>query len=229
MRVFAFVVGFVLNFMLYGAGHEIGGLDWWQIFALLAVLNFLAILLHEIGHAWAFLHVGGSVQRIAVGFLLYDVPRHRLRFSKRLIGGDIGGYVAGRYGPHGPTVRSAIIVAAAGPVANVISGAAALAFAALVGRPRLEDFLSKSDGSVNGSGPAKLPDQATVDATLASFDVALQQLMLLNLGFTALVQFGVLSLGLALINLLPFDGSDGQAIVRALKQLRMLRGKSTPR
>lgn len=231
MRMLAYVLGAILNLMLYAGAREVGDLAFLQAFALLAVLNFIAILLHELGHAWAFRYVGGSVQKIAVMFLTFDVRQRRLSYNSRLIGSDIGGYVAGRYAQDRPTVRALITVAAAGPVANAISGGAALLVAAWIGAPstNLADAVAIADGQPPMSAPARLPTEAAIDAALAHWDVTLQSLTLLNLGYTALMLFGVLSLGLGVLNLLPFAGSDGQSIARALKLLRaMSSGKHRP-
>jgi pimeloyl-ACP methyl ester carboxylesterase len=222
MRILAYVLGAILNFMLYAGAREVGDLEFWQAFALLAVLNFVAILLHELGHTWAFRHVGGSVQKIAVMFLTFDVRKRRLTYSNRMIGSDIGGYVAGRYANDRPTVRAVIIVAAAGPVANAVSGVVALAMAALVGRPRLEPPMVSAASTPTSSG--NLPSDAAIASTLAQWYAAVQSHFWLTFGYTALLLFGALSLGLALLNLLPYGGSDGQSIGRAVKQWRMMGG-----
>lgn len=182
MRAIALILGLVLNLMLYAGAGELGGLDGLQTFILLSLLNFVAILFHELGHAWAFRYVGGTVQRIVVMFLSYNVNRRRLGFYRGRSGGDVGGFVDGRYRPEGPTVRDKIIVAGAGPFANAVTGGLALLLAELFG---------------------------------GAF----------QLGDTALVLFGVLSIGLGLLNLLPYGGSDGQLIVRALRMRAAMGGK----
>ncbi len=226
MRTLAYVLGFILNIMLYGGAREVGGLEFWQAFALLAVLNFAAIVLHELGHAWAFLHVGGSVQKIVVMFLTYDVQKRRLKFSNRLIGSDIGGYVAGRYANDRPTVREIITVAAAGPLANVVSGTlvlmAALALIAVTQAPPAEVVIAGVPPT--GTPMANLPSAEVMEQVFAEVDSHQWHRKFRDVGHTALMLFGPLSLGLAVLNLLPYGGSDGQSIARAIKQWRMMGG-----
>lgn len=230
MRALAYVLSFILNIMLYSGASKVGGLGFWETFALLAVLNFIAILLHELGHAWAFLHVGGSVDKIVVMFLAYDARKRRLSFSNRLIGKDIGGYVAGRYATDRPTPRQVILVSAAGPLANLASGALVLlatlllsvAFqappslpsqAAIAGTPALSESL------------AALPSQDVMDKVASEVDRRGRYRVFRDLSHTAIVLFITLSVGLAFLNLLPFGGSDGQSILRAIRQWRLMAGR----
>lgn len=230
MRLIVIVLSIVLNVMLYSGGRDVGGLSWWQTFALLAVLNGIAILLHELGHAWAFRHVGGSVQKIAVLFWAYDVRKKRLSMNARLLGSDVGGYVVGRYAPTGPTAKALIIVAAAGPVANLVSGAMALIAAVMFGRQGADvggPIAQITPGVISGTGvPAGLPSDAGIAAAFAHAESAAQAAALLNLAYTSVLLFGVLSLGLALLNLIPFRGSDGETIARGMKLWRMMVGKT---
>lgn len=227
MRALAYTLGLILNIMLYSGASEVGGLGFWQTFALLAVLNFIAILLHELGHAWAFLHVGGSVQKIVVMFLTYDVRKQRLSFSNRLIGKDIGGYVAGRYASDRPTAKQIILVSAAGPMANLVSGALVLMATMLLAMaaqgPPPEMPVAGVPSIVTPM--ANLPSQAVIDRIQAEVDAEQWYRTFRNLGYTAVMLFIPLSFGLAVLNFLPFGGSDGQSIARAIRHWRAMGGR----
>jgi membrane-associated protease RseP (regulator of RpoE activity) len=236
MQTFVLFLSLVLNLALYVAGAQLAGWHSIQTMAALAVLNFVAILLHELGHAWGFRHVGGRVHKVVVLFLAYDVAKRRFARSRLSAGGDVGGYVAGSFRPEGPTIRDQIIVSGAGPAANLVTGALAALAAVLIG-PAVPPWLGMGasgpaeavaplpEGGLPPSPIAMLPSEAEVTAVLAQFDAATRAFEWHQMGYAVLVLFATLSIGLALLNLLPYGGSDGQKIARALKMWRAVRGR----
>jgi hypothetical protein len=84
----------------------------------------LAVLLHELGHAFAAWRLGMAVRAISVGPFVLRFKPTRLGMSDRALGHDVGGYViydesAGRYlnrTSHG-------LITLAGPFANLIVAA----------------------------------------------------------------------------------------------------------
>jgi Zn-dependent protease len=220
MRALAYVLGGILNLMLLGGGSELAGFKPWQTIIVLAVLNFAAVFLHELGHAWAFRYVGGSVSRIVVLFGQYDVTAKQFSLSKRSGFGDIGGYVAGQYASAGPTVRDQIMVSVAGPAANILSGVIAGAIAWAWPSPVAPMASAPVDGSVD---IATLPSSIDLPAILHQVDLAAQANDISTIGHAALILFAVLSLGMALINLIPFHGSDGQKLLRSLNTKRTIK------
>lgn len=93
------------------------------------VLSFVAILIHELSHAAAAWWQGAEVLKIVVlPFELRIRPR-KFGWAGSLRNGDIGGYVSyhlDRIGAH----RRHAIIAAAGPVGNIVTGALAGVLAA---------------------------------------------------------------------------------------------------
>lgn len=84
-----------------------------------ALLSFLVVLVHELGHAAAVVRLGGRVSRIVVVPFEYQVQRRRLGMSKTSRGHEVGGYVAYTL----DTImarRKHKLIAAAGPAANIL-------------------------------------------------------------------------------------------------------------
>jgi len=82
----------------------------------------LAILIHEIGHAFAAWRLGMAVQEISVGPLALHFRPTRFGLSGRALGHDLGGYViydesAGRYLDR----RTSALITLAGPAANLLT------------------------------------------------------------------------------------------------------------
>lgn len=214
MRLLALFLGALLNIILFLGMEEIGGWHPLQTMTMQAVLNFFAILFHELGHAWAYRHVGGQVHKIAVMFALYDVDHRRFGWSDLSADGDVGGYVQGSFDAHGPSVRHRIIVSAAGPAANLITGAAAACAAWLWTKPQL--------GLV--ANVTNLPSDDKMRLIMASVDSHFRALWWWQQGHTSLVLFALLSVGFTLLNLIPFGGSDGQRIMQTWQAHRGRRG-----
>jgi membrane-associated protease RseP (regulator of RpoE activity) len=82
----------------------------------------LAVLVHELGHAFAAWRLGMAVKAISVGPLVLRFLPTRLKFSDHALGHDVGGYVlydesAGRY----LTRRTRGLITLAGPFANLLA------------------------------------------------------------------------------------------------------------
>jgi hypothetical protein len=236
MRTVAVILGIMLNFILYGVGAGLAGWYPLQTMAALLVLNFFTVLFHELGHAWAFRHVGGTVQKIVVLFAAYDVRKRKFKWSRLPAGGDVGGYVAGTFRPAGQTIRDELIVSGAGPLANLVIGMLALLAVTIIGPaepPWMAKKIAKDDIRIVATPeaglpvgpPIMLPSDAEVSATLARHDSAMRAYELHRDGYAVMVLFVVLSIGLALLNLIPYDGSDGQRFFWALKMRRRMNGR----
>jgi hypothetical protein len=224
LRPLATLLSFVASCMLVGAAH--GWLPQWStvaIFALTLGIIALVIFVHELGHALAFRWQGGVVDEIAVMFVAWRrrpaVGRGRIGLARRL-GGDVGGYVIGHFGATIPTRRKAMIVAAAGPLANGLLTALCLTLSGLLSLAMptiwpdhalaMETAVIVEGPVPAGIEPARLPDPATVEAVLAQVD-RLHRLAIAQ-GIIMLIALNSLMTGL--INLIPFTGSDGAAILR---------------
>jgi membrane-associated protease RseP (regulator of RpoE activity) len=242
MGTLVLFLGVLLNFALYIMGAALGGWHSLQTMAALAVLNFVAILFHELGHAWAFRHVGGSVQKIVVLFLSYNVGKRRFGRSRLSRNGDVGGYVAGRFRPEGPTIRDQIIVSGAGPVANMVTGAIAgvVSWAwtapdpvdffgdpevATAGPPDMAALAPVVTGQPNMADPMGLPSSDMVSMRMDDALAFADAMWWFDQGHTTLILFATLSLGVALLNLIPYGGSDGQKIAHALRMRRAVRSR----
>lgn len=185
-------------------------------FIVMAVMTFIAIFFHEMGHAIAVWRSGGTVHSINVSFIRYNVAKRRLETAPRSKSSEVGGYVAYAFETRLGTPRKEIQIAAAGPAANVLTGIAALLLVLYLTPPIVERqdteavvHLADSDDMKSGV-PMALPPQAEVDKILDQMknrEVSLSFEVLLT-------AFATLSFGLALANLVPFRGSDGAAIIR---------------
>jgi len=129
IRQLAYLVQSVLSFIVFAGLRELR-LDLWAVIVLIVVLNFLVILIHELGHAWAVVRWGATLRTICVMGIHYDVPKRRLSFRRLPHKAEVGGYVS--YAPHPVqhSSKSALAIALAGPGANLllalVAGAALL-------------------------------------------------------------------------------------------------------
>lgn len=183
---------------------------------LLLIMTFVAIFFHEMGHALTVWHVGGTVHSIVVSFVRYNVARKRLEPAPRSRSREVGGYVSYAFERRLGTPRKEMIIAAAGPVANLMTALAAFLLVLALNPAHTDrasaplEIVMPLDNSAATRPPAVLPDDQDVRA---AFEQVRQQE---NAEFwqTMLKAFATLSVGLALANLVPFQGSDGAAILR---------------
>ena len=173
LRVVAKLLLLLTSFAMYGALgalHARGGPL--TSMAIAALLVFVAILFHELAHAAAARLVGARVHAIVALPVRLRFRPLRLDLIGRGGRGDLGGYVTFTLDRIAARRKHAII-AAAGPLANVLLAIAAGALAAKVHHPVWP---------------------------------------ILFFAFT------VLSGGLGLANLIPYDGSDGAQLLRLWRQ-----------
>jgi membrane-associated protease RseP (regulator of RpoE activity) len=93
-----------------------------------ALLSFVAVLVHELGHAGAARHFGADIGAIVVLPFEFRMKPRRLRVKWRAGSGDLGGYVSYRL-DRIDARRKHMAISAAGPAANLLLalGAGALA------------------------------------------------------------------------------------------------------
>lgn len=172
--------------------------------AVATLLMFIVTLIHELGHAVAVSQLGGSLHKIMVFPFQFDVRTRRFGMATGRHSGDIGGFVSYSL-DHVDTSKREIMIAGAGPAANVATAALATLWLALaVQAPaRPGNFTISQTASADGNG------------LTGSTVVALQpEGHIVEAWATAFV---ILSISAALCNLLPFAGSDGSQIVRMLR------------
>lgn len=113
----------------FGASTALADMPWAQDslvrYALAVALMFLVTLVHELGHAAAVVRVGGTIKSIMVFPLQWRVGRRRLGFAKLSGQGDVGGFVSYSLNRINPR-RKHMIVASAGPTANLAAAAVAV-------------------------------------------------------------------------------------------------------
>lgn len=190
-------------------------IDWLVLWPLLALLTVLSTLVHELGHAVMALRSGGRVEKIMVfPFELRFAPL-RLGMAgprPKVAGGDVAGFVAYRPGP-GFTSRDEMIVAAAGPAAELLL--ALVAFAASLWLVQHAEVAAWPAVTVH-SPDGLLPPDSVVQEALHRLDRRNFE-QGVAAGLSALA---ALALGGALVNLIPFRGSDGETIWRAFRRGR---------
>jgi hypothetical protein len=208
--------------------HDAFGDNWLIAFAAIAALQFVIVLIHEAGHAWAAWRCGARVWSICVVPFVWDASRRALRFEPELPARDIGGYVSYTF-EAGGTTRKDMAIAAAGPLANLVSAvivAALLSASALPsGEPSDPGPLPVSavnpDAPLPTTRPAiRLPSEAEIDAMLEADRVRRRSEALADWGEALSELFIALSVILGLLNLVPHRGSDGAAILAGLRDLR---------
>ena len=103
----------------------------------------LAVLVHELGHAFAAWRCGMRVIEIAVGPVAILFKPLRLDRAERFLGEDVGGHVIHDEG-HGIYLnrRKDLIITAAGPLANLAAALATFALASAIGDGTLSRLLT---------------------------------------------------------------------------------------
>lgn len=197
----------------------------------ISVLNFVAIFIHELGHAWIAHRRGARVAKIAVLPFSYQPEKRRFAIEKRVPRTDIGGYVLYSFGKRGETRKDAIAIAAAGPIANLLS--ALLVFVALAAWPASAGYSPDRTTQIapvavvpadserledRPSPPTQfLPTQEALERMMADAKARRNAEQWREWTRGALGLFAAISLLLGLLNLVPTRGSDGASILRNLR------------
>ncbi|MBX3564466.1 MAG: site-2 protease family protein [Sphingomonas sp.] len=141
------------------------------LMAMLA-LSFVAVLVHELGHAGAVWALGGRVRRIVALPLSLQLRPRKWSMIWQPRGGDLGGYVTFELNTIDRHRKHALI-AFAGPAANF--------------------------------------------ALSAALGLAASRLHPVSLICALTTALAIMSAGMGLANLIPFKGSDGEALIRAAR------------
>jgi hypothetical protein len=195
--------------------------------AVVALLAFAAIVAHELAHAAVAQMVGARVNAIIAFPVRLRFRPRRLELIKRGArhGGDLGGYVSYTLDRIDARRKHAII-AAAGPLANlalaVLAGTMAPWFDHRMPGPGAVQVVVPGDAA---SASAASPDDVRpVLRAMSTHSVTLTAIRLPDLRppvwTIILTAFAILSGGLGLANLVPFDGSDGDHILNLWRRRR---------
>jgi Zn-dependent protease len=195
MRILATILYVIINIAVIGALSELrlGG-NYLVRLGIVLLLTFCATVVHELGHALAVQAIGGQIKAIMVAPFRLQLKPRRFKLAPPVGTGDIGGYVS--YTLDRINARSKHgLIAAAGPAANIL-------LAIMAGSVAL--WLSAAP-HLAGQIPPALP----ADTQLTNW--------LLHRRLSDLAgALATLSAGMALLNLIPFRGSDGDHILYAL-------------
>ena len=234
----AYVAWFLGSVILYGVASSYEVIDnFFVAFAVISGLQFLAIIIHELGHAWAAYRAGATIEAICVVPFVWDASAKRLRFERYLPANDIGGYVtyhfgqSGHFGQTGST-RDEIAIAAAGPLANLAAAAVVAALAGLLSVSALPGAAPVDPAPVavvvidrdapppEVAEPLRLPTSAEMDAMLAKEKTLRRGETVAGWAEALIELFVAISILLGLLNLIPAGGSDGAHILQGWRSLR---------
>jgi hypothetical protein len=217
MRHIATLLFLIVNFAVFAGLSEIRSPAGWLLYIPLTfLLSFVVILVHELGHALAAHRHGRRIERlVALPFELRFRP-WRLGIAEYAGGRDLGGEVV--YAVDWPeTRREHALIAAAGPAANFLLALIAVLLATWIvanAAPELNPLpaLVPDAAGVSVVPNALLPSDAEVVRVFGYRD----RLTTATLVALLLKALALLSAGTGLANLIPYRGSDGDAIVDAL-------------
>jgi Zn-dependent protease len=189
-------------------------------FLLALPLILVVIVVHELGHAWAVRRLGGKVTSFTIVGLDF-VGASRQPVDPRLTGREIGGHVE-YYFDGGETRREHAFIAAAGPGANLLLALVAglLALAWMWAEPRVAPATATTTtlaSTPRDGAPRRglnIPSDDEIRAWLEANPRWEHRGKGLPNLFAALA---LLSAGIALANLMPFSGSDGEALKDSLR------------
>ncbi len=218
MRWLATLLYLILIVMVWGALREAFPRAQGPIlFLVTGVLSFVATIFHEAGHAVAVKLIGGRVTRFCVMPFALSFRPLRIRLAHRLKGGgDVGGFVSFQLG-RTPSRREDIAIAAAGPAASMLLALVILLILAVASLSPETGALVVQTGAPDGAMPPQsLPSDAAIEE---AFRLRRAELAW-ALGAGLAKALAVLTAGFGIINLVPFDRSDGSVIVRALARRR---------
>lgn len=211
-RAIAYLILIVTEIAVWGQLRGVTGEEGLMIWLWLAVLTFVATFLHELGHAAMAKALGGRIVSIAVFPFRYGLAARQFGWMRKADAREVGGYVTCEAPPTRNRASFWIAVALAGPLANVmLSGGLALA----AHRPLLSHSAPpvappKQVLAPQSSAPARLPSKDVVEAVFEVDRQARRMEWMEQLMFA----LALLSLGMGIANLVPFDDSDGALIFR---------------
>lgn len=213
MRVLAYLAFLVVMFAVHGALAPVYVEPLGRLLIVIC-LSFVATLVHELGHAGAAWAVGAEVLSIAVLPFELRLRPAKLRFASRSARNrEVGGYVTYSL-DRIDARRKHMIVAFAGPAANLVLAGAVLLLPMLLypQLPAADVAVQIGSPPFTGGGP-ELPSQDKIDAYVNQWrpERAVKALAM---------ALAVLSAGAGLVNLIPFKGSDGNAIVSQFRARR---------
>jgi len=233
MRLLATILSWLLAIMVL-AGMMAYEMTEHFFVALLVVvaLQIIVTLVHEAGHAFAARKLGARVEVIAVLWLEYDFRTRKFGAARLIDNQELGGFVLYTWEDGEPVRRDDALIAAAGPVANGLLALLALAMtlslsAVDFSRPAGPlAVVVAGEVSPDTDLIAELPSEAALEASYAHYrqqeggEAAIRWLE----GFAAVL--AALSLGIGLLSLLPYGGSDGERLLATLSRRRRRHGRS---
>ncbi|MCR2834220.1 M50 family metallopeptidase [Parerythrobacter lacustris] len=226
VRGLGYLVWLIANFALFGFAGSLGIFPNGFV-ALLAVLllNFPAILIHELGHAWIAHLRGAHVLKIVALPFGYAPSERRLRIERHVPSRDIGGYVSYIFRRRDETRRDRVAIAVAGPLANLLS--AALVIGLLSGwqatqpvEPTETALVVIVPGAPEQARPGRFPSNEEIRALLEKEGDRRRSETLQGTATGLAWLFAAISIILGLANLVPTKGSDGSVILRNLMPTR---------
>lgn len=222
MRWLAYLVLIIAQFAIFDHLSKLDGPFGANLF-LMGLMTVVAIFFHEIGHAIAAWRTGATVHSIVVSFVRYDVARRRFDPAPASKAREVGGYVSYSFEERVGTMRKENYIAAAGPFANAFTAILALLMASAIVTatpPPLDSVEVMPTGPADlermRAKPVGLPSEAAIQKAMGNADAQKRR----EFWKTTLQAFAILSFGLALTNLVPFQGSDGETILRNLRNSR---------
>ena len=130
MRAAAVIIFLIVNFMVFGMLDELRvPFGTFGRLGVAASFSFLAVLVHEVGHAIVAHRLGAVVLTVRVFFVHLQLSPRRLRFCSPFGRDDVGGHVEYSVVERWWTTRKDALVAVAGPAANIVLALAAGPFA----------------------------------------------------------------------------------------------------
>jgi membrane-associated protease RseP (regulator of RpoE activity) len=191
-------------------------------YGIFLVMLFIATLFHEAGHAIAARRNGAQVLVFAALVFEYDLVRRKFgAMRRRLRNREIGGFVAYTWPLGAGTHRKEAIIAAAGPLANFAAAVLAVALVPAFSAPahRLSEvelgtapMASGEPSSGPAATPAKLADPVYAEQAYRWYHTE-HDSSIRHFVEATLQVFALLSIGVGVINLVPFDGSDGAKLL----------------
>ncbi len=191
------------------------------VYLIVLCLMFLSTFVHEAGHAFAARKLGYRIHRFAAMPFEYDLTKRRFGWARVPRKSDVAGYVIVSYPGKEPPQKKALL-AFAGPAAEFILAGLIFGSLALAAIPSAEPAQEVPVVVVAGTppreaAPAMLPQSFEDSADRFFREQRAERRAEIVTGLANML--AALALGGGLINLLPFGGSDGQAIFRSIRAL----------